>query len=667
MADDQARVGGIPGATVSTGLLAGQTPDLAASILKASRVQDSLVSNPWGSDSAADLPLPLPRPSQPPLAGSAMPELGGFDPTPFGDPRAGLGAGRGVLGVDAAQQMLKTAASRLQHDPIMQKQRQIMANATSSHSLSYSSGASTPAPELADQDPWQSAQPRTSLASEFAGLAGSAVAPNPAASPFGEVLPQQNLTPIVVRPGAGEPQVGSSVTYDQDESPDAGSSPGADPSGAWPGPPIGRHVTAKASATWSDVLPRVGPHVPLPVEHFELDTIELSVAPERGGFVFKHINYVLVSKLKNSSVLRRYSDFLWLADVLSKRYPFRILPSLPPKKAVGADQVFIEKRRRSLARFMNFVVNHPVFRKDDMVFNFLIWSTDIQSFRNSQAISVEEEFNSLQLSEEMRQSVPLDVAERTKKFQGTIDFRLQQIHSQCAVMEHAAARMQETAQDYERFGAILNKIADQPDEADPDPGHASKAAAEGRHIASAFKNSSQVYQEQALSTLDGLVEGLFAHRDMLHALQELMQRKDRSISGLMIDSVTKRIQQNRAKLNELAHRHSTPRDLERLAHTIDQDQRELEFLKVRAEFIHFCVWSELLLFYRLNDRLSVLYKTHAAREALVHRKQSNIWSLLAGPITATEISFGTPMSVSTSAPPTLAHPESPHLQPRSPF
>nr|KAJ3422907.1 Sorting nexin mvp1 [Polyrhizophydium stewartii] len=583
MADDQARVGGIPGATVSTGLLAGQTPDLAASILKASRVQDSL--------------------------------LGGFDPTPFGDPRAGLGAGRGVLGVDAAQQMLKTAASRLQHDPIMQKQRQIMANATSSHSLSYSSGASTPAPELADQDPWQSAQPRTSLASEFAGLAGSAVAPNPAASPFGEVLPQQNLTPIVVRPGAGEPQVGSSVTYDQDESPDAGSSPGADPSGAWPGPPIGRHVTAKASATWSDVLPRVGPHVPLPVEHFELDTIELSVAPERGGFVFKHINYVLVSKLKNSSVLRRYSDFLWLADVLSKRYPFRI------------HQVFIEKRRRSLARFMNFVVNHPVFRKDDMVFNFLIWSTDIQSFRNSQAISVEEEFNSLQLSEEMRQSVPLDVAERTKKFQGTIDFRLQQIHSQCAVMEHAAARMQETAQDYERFGAILNKIADQPDEADPDPGHASKAAAEGRHIASAFKNSSQVYQEQALSTLDGLVEGLFAHRDMLHALQELMQRKDRSISGLMIDSVTKRIQQNRAKLNELAHRHSTPRDLERLAHTIDQDQRELEFLKVRAEFIHFCVWSELLLFYRLNDRLSVLYKTHAAREALVHRKQSNVCRL----------------------------------------
>jgi len=36
-------------------------------------------------------------------------------------------------------------------------------------------------------------------------------------------------------------------------------------------------------------------------------------------------------------VLRRYSDFVALQDVLLLRYPYRAIPRLPPKKVIGAE------------------------------------------------------------------------------------------------------------------------------------------------------------------------------------------------------------------------------------------------------------------------------------------------------------------------------------------
>lgn len=67
-----------------------------------------------------------------------------------------------------------------------------------------------------------------------------------------------------------------------------------------------------------------------------LDTIRISFAPEKEGiFLFKHTNYIVESKNRQTTVIRRYSDFWWLLEVLAKRFPFRILPNLPPKRLGG--------------------------------------------------------------------------------------------------------------------------------------------------------------------------------------------------------------------------------------------------------------------------------------------------------------------------------------------
>jgi hypothetical protein len=125
----------------------------------------------------------------------------------------------------------------------------------------------------------------------------------------------------------------------------------------------------------------------------DLDHITVSRAAQKEGFLFKHINYELESEKLGSKVLRRYSDFWWLCDLLLKRYPFRIVPSLPQKKLGGSKvwgfyvhhrqqkggsltsllgtEAFEEIRRKGLARFINAVARHPILGRDEVVHAFL--------------------------------------------------------------------------------------------------------------------------------------------------------------------------------------------------------------------------------------------------------------------------------------------------------
>ena len=66
------------------------------------------------------------------------------------------------------------------------------------------------------------------------------------------------------------------------------------------------------------------------------EVITVNVLEEKEGvFMFQHRNYEVTSIRRGSKVIRRYSDFVWLLDCLHKRYPFRQLPLLPPKRVAS--------------------------------------------------------------------------------------------------------------------------------------------------------------------------------------------------------------------------------------------------------------------------------------------------------------------------------------------
>lgn len=70
--------------------------------------------------------------------------------------------------------------------------------------------------------------------------------------------------------------------------------------------------------------------------HASGEVVTITMLPEKEGmFMFQHRNYEVKSVRRSSTVVRRYSDFVWLLDCLQKRYPFRRLPLLPPKRVQG--------------------------------------------------------------------------------------------------------------------------------------------------------------------------------------------------------------------------------------------------------------------------------------------------------------------------------------------
>jgi sorting nexin-1/2 len=65
------------------------------------------------------------------------------------------------------------------------------------------------------------------------------------------------------------------------------------------------------------------------------------------------------------SVLRRYSDFLWLYATLQMNNPGVVVPPVPEKNTFGRfDDTFVRQRRLALEKCIQKIANHPVLGKD---------------------------------------------------------------------------------------------------------------------------------------------------------------------------------------------------------------------------------------------------------------------------------------------------------------
>ncbi|EED91418.1 predicted protein, partial [Thalassiosira pseudonana CCMP1335] len=87
-----------------------------------------------------------------------------------------------------------------------------------------------------------------------------------------------------------------------------------------------------------------------------------------------------------SSVLRRYSDFLWLYERLQKERAGSIVPPIPEKQAVSRfSPEFVEERRGALERFLRRVVIHPELQDTSCLQTFL--RADDLSFQHAKSLS----------------------------------------------------------------------------------------------------------------------------------------------------------------------------------------------------------------------------------------------------------------------------------------
>jgi sorting nexin-8 len=88
------------------------------------------------------------------------------------------------------------------------------------------------------------------------------------------------------------------------------------------------------------------------------EVVTVSSLPDKEGmFMLQHRNYEVASARRNSKVIRRYSDFVWLLDCLHKRYPFRQLPLLPPKRVASKSRdapLLLEVHADTLSQWQSY-------------------------------------------------------------------------------------------------------------------------------------------------------------------------------------------------------------------------------------------------------------------------------------------------------------------------
>ncbi|XP_023792910.1 sorting nexin-8 [Cyanistes caeruleus] len=140
------------------------------------------------------------------------------------------------------------------------------------------------------------------------------------------------------------------------------------------------------------------------------DSVQVELIPEKKGLFLKHVEYEVSSKRFKCSVYRRYNDFVVFHEMLLQKFPYRMVPALPPKRMLGADREFIESRRRALKRFINLVARHPPFSEDVLLKLFLSFSgSDVQNKLRELVQGVGDEFVTCRLATQAKDFLPADI------------------------------------------------------------------------------------------------------------------------------------------------------------------------------------------------------------------------------------------------------------------
>ncbi|KAG9327731.1 hypothetical protein KVV02_000177 [Mortierella alpina] len=383
-----------------------------------------------------------------------------------------------------------------------------------------------------------------------------------------------------------------------------------------------------------------------------LDTIRISFAPEKEGiFLFKHVNYIVESKNRQTTVVRRYSDFWWMLEVLSKRFPFRILPNLPPKRLGVADEAFLERRLRGLTRFMNALVRHPVLRSDPLVVSFLTEPVELALWRKDVVISTDDEFTTrLPISESLAKQVPMTLDLELESVKKRLPSSIEYYRNMVNVLDRIQKRAEANAADYTRFSLSMSALADCERKCHIEDCYNCGQLSQGYgKISAHFNKTANLVEDQARATQTGMVESLKRHRDLLVSVKELLQRRDQSREGNVAEMLKKRIANNETKLKALrasaataaaaaASANSASGDstaagiydaqIEKVVNNIHSDRAELRVQEQRAVLMQHTLWMEITYYHKSHAQIATMYQTFVHEQMKTSQSLFDNWKSL---------------------------------------
>lgn len=362
-----------------------------------------------------------------------------------------------------------------------------------------------------------------------------------------------------------------------------------------------------------------------------------ALSEKEGMFMFQHRNYEVASSRRTAKVVRRYSDFVWLLDCLHKRYPFRQLPLLPPKRVaingtpIAADASFLEKRRKGLQRFTNALVRHPVLNQEQLVVMFLTVPTELAVWRKQANLSVQEEFTGKTLPPDLEDSLPKTLPDLFDTVRSGVRRSAETYIILCNMMERLTRRNEGMAAEYLRFSTALCSLAEASQETYAvDTGDVALLN-EGLHAtARHLDQSKQLLEDEARGWEEGVLEDLKRQRDTLVSVRDMFDRRDKYAKD-NIPYLEKRIANNEAKLQAIRNKPAEqvkPGEKEKVEDAIFKDKESIVAQHARSVFIIECIRDELLFFQKSQYHVTRLHQDWAQERVKYAELQADNWRAL---------------------------------------
>ncbi|KAF0643148.1 hypothetical protein FPSE5266_06491 [Fusarium pseudograminearum] len=338
------------------------------------------------------------------------------------------------------------------------------------------------------------------------------------------------------------------------------------------------------------------------------EKVTVTLMPEKEGvFMFQHHNYEISSVRRGSKVIRRYSDFVWLLDCLHKRYPFRILPLLPPKRVgvngshLSNDGAFIEKRRRGLARFLNALIRHPVLNQEQLVVMFLTVPThqELSVWRKQATISVQDEFTDRALPPGLEDSLPAELEDMFSRTRSGVKRSAELYINTCHIMDRLVKRTEGVAADHARIAMSLASLTETSEDTYSTDTNEVPLLNDGLVAMSKHLRTCQALMEDESRGWDeGVLEDLKRQRDALVSVRELFERREK-LDKDNIPYLERRIQTNEGKLTSLRAKPEgmvKAGEIDRIAENIIKDKESIVQQHNRSIFVKECIRDELSTF-----------------------------------------------------------------------
>ncbi|KAF8916300.1 hypothetical protein CPB85DRAFT_354578 [Mucidula mucida] len=352
------------------------------------------------------------------------------------------------------------------------------------------------------------------------------------------------------------------------------------------------------------------------------DSVSVTILGQQGFILNRYTVYQVKSEL-GSPVTRRYSEFVFLWDVLTRRYPFRLFPALPPKR-IGPDDYFLEQRRRGLTRCLNYIRNHPII-KDDAVLAVFLTESSFEEWRKHTAISLDEESASKHIDKVEEMAIPSDLEDKIATVRGRVNPLIDQWQRICILAERIIKRREAAAGDLARLTNTIRAVVEvnehcwRGDECELSNGVRMGLEQVAAHC--------QRHTETRV-LFDTTLEALKAQRDLYVAVRDLLIRYDR-LSIDQVERLKKRVESTSLKLEGVRaqQKDGWQDEVERLSALYEKDQATILAQLSRRVFIRACMWHELrtVLHNRENTLVTVLVQTFTREEQEFAESIFNNW------------------------------------------